>query len=124
LTSSTTLKKRSTVAGAENYDSVPLVRARSGRSEQVFMITGFGIHDRMDCPFTFATVQTPQTLRIKVPQFPIDSVSSSSWVQDDHPFVPGITGASGFIRSLKIRAAGNSYRSLNITRHPRLLLDC
>jgi hypothetical protein len=31
---------------------VPLAGARSGQRERVFMITGIGVHDRTDWPFT------------------------------------------------------------------------
>jgi hypothetical protein len=37
---------------ATHHDAVKFVPNRSGWCEQVFMITGIGVHDRTDWPFT------------------------------------------------------------------------
>jgi hypothetical protein len=37
---------------------MPLASARSGQRERVFMITGIGVHDRTDWPFTITGMRT------------------------------------------------------------------
>jgi hypothetical protein len=41
---------------------VPLAGARSGQRERVFMITGIGVHDRTDWPFTITGMRIPKDL--------------------------------------------------------------
>ncbi|HEX4170869.1 MAG TPA: hypothetical protein VHY82_00150 [Acetobacteraceae bacterium] len=40
-------------------DDPMLVRAFSGRAKRLFMITGIGVHDRTDWPFTITGIRTP-----------------------------------------------------------------
>jgi hypothetical protein len=43
---------------------VPLARARSGQRERVFMITGIGVHDPTDWPFTITGMRKKVALRV------------------------------------------------------------
>jgi putative DNA primase/helicase len=45
---------------AKHFYSVPLARARSGQRERVFMITGIGVHDPTDWPFTITGMRNRQ----------------------------------------------------------------
>jgi hypothetical protein len=46
---------------ATNQGCVPLASARSSQCEQVFMITGTGVHDRTDWTFTITGMRTSST---------------------------------------------------------------
>jgi hypothetical protein len=46
---------------ATHHDASRLARARSGSGEQVFMITGFGVHDRTDWPFMITGMCTSRS---------------------------------------------------------------
>jgi hypothetical protein len=49
---------------ATHHDGVRFVTIRSGWCEQVFMITGIGVHDRADWLFTITGIRIPGTRRL------------------------------------------------------------
>jgi hypothetical protein len=56
---------------------VPLASARSGHRERVFMITGIGVHDRTDWPFTI-TGMRKELVATAVPRLPLDSADGDA----------------------------------------------